>query len=275
MKKGFIAMFTYVLPVAFFIIIGFASGIVLTVAGRVFEVKTDNTVKKLLECLPEINCGACGFPGCEQYAAAVAAENAAPNQCKPGGEKTAAQIGEVLGISVSAGEPEVAFVRCSGSSSEKYVYAGTESCVASEMYYNGKEDCRFGCVGLGDCVRACPNGALHIVDRRAVVTPVKCIACGLCVKACPQKLITLQKSSRLVNVLCGSKDAAKITKAACKSGCLGCRICEKKCPKEAITVKDNLAVINADLCDSCGKCAVACPVMCITVSGGCARKTQN
>ncbi|MCL2633249.1 MAG: RnfABCDGE type electron transport complex subunit B [Oscillospiraceae bacterium] len=258
-----------IVSIVFFIIISFASGIILTVAGKVLEVKIDDRVERLNECLPGINCGACGYSGCERYAVAVIAGEAEPNQCKPGGEECVEKISKVLGVEVKAAEPDVAFVHCSGSCSVKYDYRGTVSCRASELYYNGMEECRFGCAGLGDCVYVCPEEAIVIKDNLAVVIPSKCNACGLCVKACPKKIITIQKARQSVHVMCGSKDIGKITKAACKSGCLGCRICEKKCPKEAIIVRDNCAVINGELCDNCTLCVSVCPTKCIAVKKEC------
>jgi len=259
-------MLTYAVPIFFFIILGFAAGAALTAADKALAVETDEKLDNINACLPGINCGACGFSGCEQYAAAIVAGTAEPNCCKPGGADAAAKIGAVLGIAVAARERETAFVRCSGSSGEKYVYAGSGSCAASRLYYGGKELCRFGCVGLGDCASVCPNGAILVQNKRAVIIPEKCSACGMCVSACPQKLIVLQSAKKSVNVVCSSKDVGKITKAACQSGCLACKICEKKCPKSAIEVKENVAVINVEICDNCGKCAESCPAKCITAN---------
>lgn len=259
----------YLIPILFFSGIGIVVGIVLTVAGRLFRVIVDDTVERLVEQLPGINCGACGFASCERYAAAVKAEKVAANQCKPGGEEVATKIGEVLGREVSAAEPETAFVQCAGNCTRKYRYKGTDSCRASAIYYNGKEVCRFGCLGVGDCIKVCLQEAIEIRDRRAVILQHKCNACGLCVKACPKKVIKIQKAKQAVRVACCSHDPGKVTRSICTKGCIGCKICERKCPKEAIKVRDNVAVINSSLCDNCWECVGVCPTKCITVRREC------
>ncbi|MCL1903948.1 MAG: RnfABCDGE type electron transport complex subunit B [Oscillospiraceae bacterium] len=261
---------SYVVPVLFFTLISGLAGVVLTVAGRLFRVEVDDTVEKLTEALPGINCGACGFASCAKYAAAIKDGKIAPNQCKPGGADAVNKLSEVLGKKIEAAEPEAAFSHCAGACTIKYDYQGTESCRASELYYNGREECRFGCTGLGDCVRICPTGAITIGKHgRAVIAHNKCNACGLCVKACPKKIIRIQKVSRAVHVTCCSKDSGKATRKVCANGCIGCKLCEKKCPTQAIKVRDNLARINYDLCNSCGECASVCPSKCITLRREC------
>jgi Na+-translocating ferredoxin:NAD+ oxidoreductase RNF subunit RnfB len=254
----------YLLPILFFAGIGIIAGIVLTIAGRLFAVVVDDSVEKVTEQFPGLNCGACGFASCERYAVAIVKENVPANQCKPGGIETAEKVAAVLGKEVAEVQHDVAFVRCAGSCSRKYKYRGTQSCRASELYYNGKEVCRFGCSGLGDCVEVCPTGAITIGNnRRAVVAFGRCNACGLCIKACPKKIISIQKASQAVHVACCSVDTGKITKSSCAHGCIGCKICEKKCSQQAIKVKENIARINPDLCNNCGECAQLCPVGCI------------
>ncbi|MEG0615597.1 MAG: (Fe-S)-binding protein, partial [Oscillospiraceae bacterium] len=73
---------TYILPVIIFAAIGALAGILLTIASKVFEVKTDERLDTINEILPQINCGACGYSGCGSYADAVLNEGAATNQCK-------------------------------------------------------------------------------------------------------------------------------------------------------------------------------------------------
>ncbi|MGN0583192.1 MAG: (Fe-S)-binding protein, partial [Oscillospiraceae bacterium] len=55
---------TYILPVLIFAGIGLLAGILLTVASKIFEVKTDERIEKIAEALPQANCGACGYAGC-------------------------------------------------------------------------------------------------------------------------------------------------------------------------------------------------------------------
>lgn len=42
------------------------------------------------------------------------------------------------------------------------------------------------CIACGDCVEACPVGAIVMVDEVAVIDMGECIRCGTCHGACPQ-----------------------------------------------------------------------------------------
>ena len=46
------------------------------------------------------------------------------------------------------------------------------------------------CDGLGDCLPACPAGAITVTDNNASIDYTKCTSCGVCVEKCPRKLIT-------------------------------------------------------------------------------------
>ncbi len=41
------------------------------------------------------------------------------------------------------------------------------------------------CKGCTNCMRRCPNEAIRIVDRKAVIIKNRCIDCGECIKVCP------------------------------------------------------------------------------------------
>lgn len=263
----------FVLRVLFFLVIGAVSGGLLTIAAKLFFVKTDETVEKITEALPGANCGGCGFAGCEAYASAIAKGEAKPNLCSPGGLEVNKTISAILGVAVEETEPVAAYVHCNGcntATEDKYKYIGTKSCAAAEKFYNGKGSCSFGCIGFGDCVNACDSGGIEIKNGVAVINPAMCIACGKCIKACPNHLISFKKKSALAAVRCSSQDAGKITRTVCKNGCIACGICVKKCPEGAITINGNHAEIDYNKCVSCGACAEACPVKCIELLEKCA-----
>ncbi len=45
------------------------------------------------------------------------------------------------------------------------------------------------CRGSGECLRACPHGALQIISGKAVVDHQRCDLDGLCIPACPHDAI--------------------------------------------------------------------------------------
>lgn len=256
---------TYILPVLIFAVLGAGAGGLLTAASKFFEVKTDERIEAIKEALPQINCGACGYSGCEDYANAVLA-GAPTNLCKPGGDKASQQISAIMGTDFLDVVEMAAFVRCNGTcgaTKDKYQYEGTQTCAAVNRFYNGKGVCKSGCLGLGDCVAACAFGAIKIADGIAAVDPRLCTGCGMCVAACPNALIRLKPAIKRVDVACSSTDIGKVTKLLCANGCIACKICEKKCEFDAIHVIDNHAQIDPEKCTECGACVAACPVKCI------------
>mgnify|MGYP002552955894 CR=1 FL=1 len=170
--------------------VGIILGFFLGIAGEKFKVETDPREDAILEVLPGNNCGGCGYAGCSGLAAAIAKGEAPVNQCPVGGEPVAAKVGEIMGVSAGASVHEVAFVKCGGDcekAKQDYEYTGVEDCAAMAFVPNGgPKSCNYGCLGFGNCVKACPFDAIHVVDGIAKVDPKVCKACGKCVAACPK-----------------------------------------------------------------------------------------
>lgn len=263
---------TYIVPVLIFAVIGLAAGALLVLCSKLFFVETDERVSRITEALPGANCGACGYSGCEGYAAAIVSGKAEGNLCRAGGAESAEKIAQVMGTSAAEAVRMVAYVRCNGctgATEDRYIFTGTSSCAATERFYNGKGTCRSGCDGLGDCVAVCRFNAISIVDGVAVVDRTKCVGCGMCAKVCPNKLIEVVPAALEYAVRCSNTDSGKIVREVCKNGCIGCKICEKKCKYNAIKVENNHAVIDPEKCHNCGECAKACPQKCIAKLPAC------
>jgi len=149
-------------------------------------------------------------------------------------------------------------------------YTGIKSCTAANLHLGGNILCRYGCLGYGDCYRACPFDAIEMVDGLSAISFDRCVACGKCVEACPRGIISLEVVKNETNyaVRCSNTEAGRAVRKVCSVGCIACRRCEKACPVDAIQVVDNMARIDYDICQGCGDCAEACPTKCITVIGG-------
>ncbi|MBR5645620.1 MAG: 4Fe-4S binding protein [Treponema sp.] len=66
-------------------------------------------------------------------------------------------------------------------------------------------DCKFSCIGLGDCARVCPQQAINIVNNTAVITNL-CIGCGKCIDACPLHIIQLISKNKEIVVKCYNQE---------------------------------------------------------------------
>ena len=224
--------------------LGAAFAIILLIASEKLKVSVDPKIESIYEALPHLDCGACGYPGCSQYAKAVLAKPQLIGLCAPGGAGTSAKIAEVLNISVSDDGPaKRPIVHCRAHTENKTFYGryeGLPTCLAGNALAN-VQACKFGCLGFGDCVAACKFNALHIIDGLATVDYEKCTGCAACAKACPRNLIEMVpfSSENMMTVACTSKENGKVTRSVCQVGCIGCGICAKQ--TELFSVKDNLA----------------------------------
>ena len=207
----------------------------------------DPVVEAIEAVLPGANCGGCGLAGCGAYAEAVVADHALMGKCGPGGEALVHKMAEILGIEATAGAPMRAIVHCSAHSDDMISgtkYDGLEGCMEAQMV-GGAIGCTYGCLGQGDCVKACDFDAIHIIDGLAVVDYTKCVGCGACETACPRNIISIEAmvADPLLVVGCKSHDKAKEVRGYCKVGCIGCTVCAKKAP-ELFTMDNALPVLN-------------------------------
>ena len=259
-----------VIPV---VIIGVICSAVLVIASKLMAVKENEKIPVIRDCLPGANCGACGFAGCDGYAKALAEEDdTATNLCVPGGDSVSRKISDILGVEFEDVVEKVAVIHCAGDcnyTEDKVCYNGLESCAAAKLVFGGKGSCSYGCLGLGDCMKACPNGAICIENGIANINTKLCSGCGICAKTCPNHLIDLMSDTEKVIVSCSNRDKGAATRKVCSNGCIGCKKCEKVCPSGAIHVENNVAVIDYSKCPDCkdfGACARECTTGCIMIS---------
>ena len=259
------------IPILVLVIIALLCAVLLTVSSIFFSVPTDERVSAVRDTLPGANCGACGFSGCDGYAAALCeGKTDNPNLCIPGGDGVAKRVGEIMGLESKDVVERVAYVACNGSclpSERKYQYEGPKTCVAANLSFSGDRDCTFACLGYGDCIGVCPRGAISINKDKCIaeIDPQKCIGCGICAKTCPNGIIHIVEDTVRVVVKCSSHSKGAQVRKVCQNGCIACGKCEKTCPHGAIKVIDNLATIDYSICTGCGACREACPVHCIHI----------
>ena len=244
--------------------LGAVLALVLAVASRRFAVEVNPLVAQINDVLPGVNCGGCGYPGCSGYAEAVAINGADPTLCAPGGVKVGMDIARIMGVEVDSKKARsVAHCHCQHENVKTVaIYSGIQTCRGASLFGlgGGWLDCRYGCLGYGDCLNACPFNAISMgPDKRPVVNEDLCTGCKKCVVACPRNLMSVDPVDKYVHVLCHNRDKGPMANKICTHACISCKKCEKVCPVQAITVPNLLAEIDYSKCISCGKCVPVCP----------------
>jgi NADPH-dependent glutamate synthase beta subunit-like oxidoreductase len=180
------------------VVVGTACGLILSVASRVFHVEMDPRIELVESCFGGANCGGCGYAGCSAAAVAVVYGKAPLGVCVVGGAEAAQGVSGIMGMEAGVAEPARASNPCTGGfrAESKYRYIGVGSCRAEAMLYGGKPSCEIGCLGHGDCVRACRFDALKMgPDGYPKVDPEKCVGCGACERTCPKDIIQVKTAS--------------------------------------------------------------------------------
>ena len=242
------------------------------------KVKGLEKIEEVSQSLPGMNCGACGFAGCFGYAQGLVKNTnlITESPCSVALQDPEAVCGleKALNISLDAAAMcKKAVIHCGSNSEVIYDYSGVKSCKAAAQMWGGYKKCPYACLGFGDCIKACPQGAISLDKERgiAVIDRNQCNGCSLCVAECPQTLIELVPANTKVVFKCNYEPLRDIPgRGKCDYGCTHCRKCFNACEYEAITWDKLKAVpeFNVEKCTLCGKCIEVCPQHTLAFTGG-------
>jgi electron transport complex protein RnfB len=132
------------------------------------------TAAEILAILPQTQCTRCGYPDCAAYAQAIAAGEAAINQCPPGGAEGVSRLAALTGKPMQALNPDF----------------GVEGPMTVAVI---DED---WCIGCTLCLKVCPTDAILGANKRmhTVIEP-HCTGCELCIPVCPVDCIRMEAIS--------------------------------------------------------------------------------
>ena len=179
--------------------LGAACGSILSIASKVFYVYEDPRISEVEVLLAGANCGGCGYAGCSAAAVAVVEGSAPPSVCIVAGSETAGKVAAVMGLDPGTAEPVRSYNTCAGGNraADSYRYMGVNSCRAAVLHYGGKRVCQIGCLGYGDCIKACLFDAIKMgPDGVPVVDETRCVGCGACEAVCPKAILEVQSMAQ-------------------------------------------------------------------------------
>ena len=129
---------------------------------------------RLNAALPQTQCTRCGYPDCRRYADAMAAGEAAINQCPPGGADGIRRLAAITG------DPVIALNPANG------VEGPRKRVVIDEDW----------CIGCTLCIKACPVDCI-VGAPKAMHTVIEalCTGCELCIPVCPVDCIALEDAT--------------------------------------------------------------------------------
>jgi NADPH-dependent glutamate synthase beta subunit-like oxidoreductase/NAD-dependent dihydropyrimidine dehydrogenase PreA subunit len=178
--------------------IGVVCSSILSLAQKFFYVYEDPRIAEVEGLLAGANCGGCGYTGCFAAAVAVVNGKALPSVCVIGGPDSAKNVAKMMGVDVVSAEPLLSENECLGGNraADRFYYTGISNCRALNAFYGGKRVCHIGCLGLGDCIKACIFDAISIgSDGYPIVDERKCVGCGACEKVCPKNILEVRTMS--------------------------------------------------------------------------------
>jgi len=220
----------------------------IAMANKKFYVWEDPRIGEVEQLLPNSNCGACGQPGCRAFAEGLVNGKLQPSGCTVMGAEDIEEVAGYLGVDAGSASKRVARLLCAGGKNEaarNSDYAGLETCKAAAAIAGGGKACNWGCLGLGDCERACLLDAIFMNDDLLpVVIPDLCTACSDCVVACPKDLFQLMPIEQKLIVQCKNLLKGDAAEDLCSVACNTCNRCVADSEPGVIEIIDNLAVIN-------------------------------
>lgn len=152
-------------------LLGIALGWMLGFAARYLRVESNPLHEEIQQMLPGVNCGQCGYPGCNGAAEALAAGKAAVTLCPPGGPPLVQALAAKLGVAVD----------------------GAASLGGPPLLAHVNEAI---CIGCAHCGKRCPTDAIIGAPKQIHgVIQDACIGCGLCVEICPTECLQLRPAA--------------------------------------------------------------------------------
>jgi electron transport complex protein RnfB len=135
------------------------------------ESLTETTLADRIDALlPQTQCTKCGYSGCRPYAEAIAAGDAAINQCPPGGAAGIAKLGGLLH------RPPLPLNPANGVEKPLTLAVIDESL----------------CIGCTLCIQACPVDCIvGAPTKMHTVIASQCTGCDLCIPPCPMDCIAM------------------------------------------------------------------------------------
>ena len=92
------------------VVLGAGFGALLAWMGKKFNVERDPKIDDVVKCLAGVNCGSCGYAGCDAFAIALVKGEARVDLCNPTPKTDKEEINRILGLSDAVAGDTVAVV---------------------------------------------------------------------------------------------------------------------------------------------------------------------
>lgn len=210
----------------------------------------ESLARRIERLLPQTQCAACGYPGCQPFAAALAEGEAAIDGCAPGGQPLTRRLQRMLGKAPYA--PGNAL---------------TQTIMPAPLRAGIREQ---DCIGCTKCIEPCPvDAVLGAPKQLHSILSDACTGCGLCLPPCPVDCIELEPAP--LDFLWpdpSTPAAVAIREGVDIVACTACGDCARACPSTlapaalasalAAVDLDAAATLGLDRCTLCGHCSEVC-----------------